>query len=630
MNSNNTRAKANAFSSASGDLNVVDTNGNSIDFAKVIIELTNGSSSDREDFITINTIEELRNYEPNSSGEIAVVLEYYSGSRSGGGIFFYDYEDKTSADDQGVIIVTPSGARWKRYLTNHADLTIAEFGAIADGQTDCLDAVTRMWNWSQQTDSTTGNQPFRNIGIRFPAGKFFISKFDISENEVDRFRLVGPHINFGYYPSTTLISDQQDGEVMFTVKARRVSIAGLYVDGQDNTKNKGFFKNICPGGQFVRVTGMNFENMGGRALDMLDTLDCKIDQWYASNCAATVVYATWSNQEWGSWDHITAIELSNFNIQSGSKEEMLDLQRAGQSLIRNGWIEHTEYPGNLSNGQWIFDALNLETNTNPLKCHHTRIVSTQLNIQVGEGLDLSDEGERWLSIYEMGRLWLENHGIQIDGSLSYDYLSSPDRMDNRRDQETWFHLADAEVPEWSTLLQVKIFGTTQYLLMSGTQTNYDVSTPEGEATINIQNVNGTFSASWSGEGAVPVVRVAVKTLGNNTVSIYVKIAKYAGFCMAVYTSNAYDHFTAGIHFRLERKSIMLSTEEAAELDAEEETAYFQHWLGRENVGLGYNNNNDLLLRGQLVNNSTLGTSSQSLRVMVNGQAYGIELKPLDS
>ncbi len=615
---------------AASSLNVYDSSGKLVDFSKVVIELASSNGGDGS-FTTLFSIDELRATEPNKAGEIAVVLQYHRTSRAGGGIFVYDLEDSTSVDDKGTVFVTPKGARWKRYLSNYADLTVGDFGAIPDGKTDCLDAVTHMWNWSQLTDKDTNSKPNQNIGIRFPAGRYFISKFDISASEVGRFRLAGSHVNFGYYPSTTLVSDGKAGEYMFLINARWMSISGLLIDGQDNTKTKGFLKNIDPGGQYVRVTSMSFSNMGGRCLDMLDTLDCKIDQWYASHCSATVIYATWSGRAEGVWDHITAVELTNFNVQHGTKANMIDLQRAGQSIIRNGWIEHCEYPGDLSNGQWIFDAFNLETNVNPLKLNSTRIVSTQLNMQAGSTMDLTPDPNPWLSQYEDGQLWLENHGMKIDGSLNYQYLTSPDFIDNRTNDEAWFHVADLEVPENTTVVNVRLLGSSQFIGMSDTQTDYTTRTPEGEAIISLQNINGTFINSWSGTGSIPLVGVNVKPLATNRVRIYVKLAKYTGFCRAWFTTTSFDRFARGVRFRLEKAYTRVTdTEVLKDLNSGTSTTLFQHWMGREQVGIGYNNNNQLLMRGQLVNTSRTGTSTNSLQVFVNGQLYAIELKPITS
>lgn len=324
------------------NLNVLDKNGKTIDFDSIVYLAH--SAEEENNFSMLNSIDELRAHEPAAHGELAIVLSYSAGTGHGGGIFISDFNDKTAPEDGGMNIVTRRGIRWKRYITDHAGVTVVDFGAIPDGKTDCLDAVTRMWHWSRIVDRETNVRTHENVGIRFPAGNFFISKFDVSGQEVSRFRLSGAHVNFGYFPNTRLFSDRKNGEYMFTVNARWTYISGIIVNGQDNNSTKGFFKNIIHGGQYLRVTGMHFLDLGGRALDLLDTLDCKIDQWYANRCAGSIIYGRWSDRAAGSWDHLTAIELSNFNIQYGVKSEMIDLPRATQCVMHNGWIEHTEFP----------------------------------------------------------------------------------------------------------------------------------------------------------------------------------------------------------------------------------------------------------------------------------------------
>ncbi|WP_380178996.1 hypothetical protein [Kalamiella sp. sgz302252] len=609
------------------NLNVVDKNGNSVDFEKIIYSVSNANSNNS--FATVQSIDELRALEPNAHGEIVVVLAYNAGTNCGGGIFIYDMNDKTTAEDFGLNIVTRGGKRWKRYITDLAGVTVVDFGAIPDGKTDCLTAVTRMWNWTRLLDRATNIRIHENVGIRFPAGNFFISKFDLSHiTEVNRFRLSGAHVDFGYFPNTRLFSDQKNGEYMFSVNARLTYISGLIINGQDNTKTKGFFKNALDGGQYLRVSSVHFLNMGGRGLDVLDTLDCKIDQWYASHCSNSVIYGRWSNRAAGSWDHLTAIELSNFNIQSGTKELMIDLPRATQCFIHNGWIEHTEWPGDISNGQWVINGLSLENNTNPMKGHYARIVSTALNVHGRHGIDRSDVGERWLSAYEDGQVYIQNYGVKIEGSLNYQYITSPERMDNRADRETWFKVGEIEIPEWSAVVQMRIIGSAQYLQMPTTQIDHSARTPQGEANIHIQNVNGNLFASWSAVGSCPLTRVALQSTGTGRAEVYVKLARYTGFCIALLTTNSADRYASGVHFRFIKAYTQVTGTEATALDTLSESVFLQHWEGTERVGFGYNANNELLLRGQVINANTTSTATQCLRVMVNGRAYAIDLKPI--
>ena len=193
---------------SSNTLQVLDANGNPLSFSKVVLELANVGGG--EALIQLRDVASLRATEPKKVGELASVLEYTTGTAMGGGLFVYDITDKTTPEDYGLNIVTAKGARWKRVVFDYNSVTVLDFGAVADGKTDCLEAVTRMFNWSQKNYPATG--------IRFTAGRFFISKFDIAAKEVNRFKLSGAPVNFGYFPTTTLLSDRKDNEVMFSVK----------------------------------------------------------------------------------------------------------------------------------------------------------------------------------------------------------------------------------------------------------------------------------------------------------------------------------------------------------------------------------------------------------------------------
>ncbi|MCX8961345.1 hypothetical protein EHW64_09305 [Erwinia psidii] len=575
---------------------------------------------------TIKNVNDLRNHEPHEHGQLALVLEYHSGSLVGGGLFCCDMGDWRSPDDGGYIFVTQGGKRWRRYISDLNRLNVTHFGAIPDGQTDCVEAVKRMWEWSRiLTGDVRQNE---DIGIKFPAGRFFISSFDIADDfiswDATKFRLAGESVYFGYHNNTYLVSNN-DSNFMFRVKARFVEITGLAIDGRSDyngqRNQKGFYENTNPGGQFLRVSCMIFKNMGGRSLSLLDTLDCKIDQFYASHCHETVVYARWSDQIAGSWHHVTAIELSNFNIQHGRERPMIDLTRSSQSLIWNGWIEHTEFPGDISNGQWTITALNIETCPNPLKAHHCRIISTQLNLQAGSWIDTSDQGEKWLSEWEMGRTWFENHGARIEGSISYDYVSSTEYMDNQRQDEAWFLLGQMHMENWQSQTQIKLIGSSEWYVMRQTQTDFDPGTSEGRAELFLHNVQGTVTGSWSCVGSSPVTRVHLETAGNNRVNIYLKINKYTAWVKAFVTTSSPDRFNNGVTFRFDKKYQRVEDQNKInEIENAAVNCFNQTWIGNRQVGIGYNNDNELLFRGRIDNNQ--------LVIRVNGQRYGIPLNRL--
>ncbi|MDI9222835.1 hypothetical protein QMZ30_18160 [Pantoea sp. EA-12] len=589
--------------------------------------------------IQISDIATLRATEPSTGGELATVLEYTKGTKMGGGVFVYDATDTTSVDDGGLVFVTPNKKRWKRYVFDYNAVTVVEFGAVADGKTDCIEAVKRMFAWSQRV--------LPAAGIRFTAGVFSMSTFDISDKEVNRFKVSGATVNFGYFPTTTLVFNwetQPRGLHFFKVNARYVEISGFVVKGMSSNSggdggtafNKvGFYANIITGGQFLRVSSMEFRYLGGRALDLLDTLDCKIDQFYSRGCQDSIVYARWSDQEQGAWDHSTAIELSNFNLQGGTTKPVLDLPRCTQSFIRNGWIEHSEYAGDLTNGQWVIEGLAIESTDNPLKLGYCRALIIQKSIHnQSAGFDYSTTGiEPWTLISEgdRGVMEISDWGAVIQGSLNYDYISSQHHMDNRTKDAKWFYIGEFNFSDEGTQIHVRVVGTSQILSQGETQADYSYRSPEGCANIYLQCRNEANTiGSWYGEGSCPVAKVHIEG-GSTRTKLYVKLNPFTGFATAQVETNGKDRYQSGLCFIFRKSFTACSDAEAQKFDAAPIVAFEQHWIGNSKVGIGYNNNDELLLRGTLV----LGEAEEYspgkwrtrryLKVMVNGAPWSIPL-----
>ncbi|MCW6031394.1 hypothetical protein [Pantoea sp. JK] len=589
--------------------------------------------------IQVSDVAQLKATEPTTGGELATVLEYKRGTKAGGGVFVYDATDTSSPDDGGLVIVTAGKKRWKRVILDYNSVTVLDFGAVPDGKTDCIEAVKRMYTWSQRV--------LPSAGIRFTAGVFSMSMFDISDKEINRFKVTGAAVNFGYFPTTTLVFNWETkprGLHFFKVQARYAEISGIVVKGMSSDSggdggtafnNVGFYTNTIIGGQFLRVSSMEFRYLGGRALDLIDTLDCKIDQFYSRGCQDSIVYARWSGRVEGAWDHSTAIELSNFNLQGGTKKPVLDLPRCTQSFIRNGWIEHSEFAGDLTNGQWVIEGLAIESTTNPLKLGYCRATIIQKSIHnQSAGFDFSTAGiEPWTLIGEGDRGVLEfsDWGIIAQGSLNYDYISSQHHMDNRTDKNKWFYIGEFNFSDATSQIHVRIVGTAQYNSQSQTQKGYSASTPEGATNIYLQARDGANTiGSWYGEGSSPVVKVHISGNGART-KLYVKIAAYTGFATALVTTNSKDRYKAGLCFIFRKSFTACSAEESATLDAAPIVAFEQHWIGNKDVGFGYNNNKELLLQGTLV----LGKPEEYeagkwrtrryLKVRVNGEEWSIPL-----
>ena len=96
---------------------------------------TNGNGADRVGGVgrVVNTIAALKALIKTGVGR-AFVLGYYASGDGGGGQYYCDLSDTTSADNGGTIIVATDGGRWK--LVWQGSLMADQFGAKGDGSTD--------------------------------------------------------------------------------------------------------------------------------------------------------------------------------------------------------------------------------------------------------------------------------------------------------------------------------------------------------------------------------------------------------------------------------------------------------------------------------------------------------------
>ncbi|WP_338562976.1 amylovoran biosynthesis protein AmsF [Erwinia sp. E_sp_B04_7] len=504
--------------------------------------------------IEVNCFADLRTTAPTKSGDIAALKRYYDKDSSfHGGGDFVGFLGTTTLKDDGGSLAKGTGFYWKRIINDTEQVNLYHFGAKGDGVTDDSDAFKRMFSWSQSYDANA-----IDIGVRFPAGKFLLSPIDLTASEIPCFALYGDDAPYGVRPRTVIISDKSVNTV-FKVNARRTIIRGITWNGQakaDTTTNTGaitadmlsnvqpFFENTTVEGEFVHISCFRVLYNGGTAVKLLDTLDTRFDQIYSQYTYARVFDVGWSNSPNGVWDHATAIELSNANFQFGYGDATLMMPRMTQGLIRNVWIEHTRYPGDLSNGQWLIDALSVEDCGNPLLLNNSRVQMRQLNLQAGSKVDLENAAGRWLSGYETGWRRDENFGTTMTGSMKAGWYSGY-KMTNTSDTDKWFRIGKFVFPKVNQQWTLEIVSKLSTANPSGTAASPVQSVSSGVTYLNLQRCATAVWADMFHRGLTAILDVKYQRNYQNGADVWVKLKAGSGDTMFNLRSTGPTRFESG-------------------------------------------------------------------------------------
>lgn len=498
------------------------------------------SASDGEKYLGVaTTITALRSIEPTVAGQRIWLREYASGTRKGSGYFVYDSTDTSSADDSGYIIVTTGGKRWKRAKTPE-QLTVLDFGAVMDGTTDDMPAVKLMYTATRNLSSAFP------VGIRIPAGSIALkSTFDTSTaTEQPMFCLKGPDVDYGVNPKARVyFLDTTSTTPVFQVNARRTEITGLQFQATGTTTP--FFKNVCPAGQYYRVSAIRCNGNGGLVFNTLDTIDTKFDQIYCYSISGGFLRALWSNTTSGAWDHSTAIELSNSNFTSCKTIDTIVAIRAGQCIMRNVWFTNCEYPYDLSQAGWLMDTVIMEGSTYPGKTKQAKLV--QINCRFAQGAtnddtltgytsDMDNGGSipSWVgNAYDQGNVRINVLGSYFDGPLASRFDYSEQLIDNSNSAATWYDLGRIALQGLGRTAHIKVTGAQGWDSISSTITRPNATGyGGGQADIYIELKypsvanSSSIQVHWHGTAGCPIT--AVKYVHSwQTFRIYVQMATYA-------------------------------------------------------------------------------------------------------
>ena len=504
---------------------------------------------------SFNAFSELRTSAPDSNGELVFLISYKSGSYKGGGMFVGNL---TAADDDNGTIASGGGSwHWARAVEDYETLNVLHFGAAHDGTTDDHDAVLSMWNWSR---SQTGSPLARN-GIRIVEGNILISPIDISSYNVTDFAIHGPTTPYGVRPLVYILSDQSS-KPAFTVSAERVTLRGLGWNGKCKgtadanlkplTKSnvQPFFKNVWAGDSGQSVHVMGFQNMdgGGHVFDVMNLYQSKFDQVYSSYCYGDVWHITWSGEDGTYWDHPRSVEISNVNLQYCFGDGGgIFAKRMEQGTLRNVWIEHSRYPGDISDGAWIIDALNIESTPYPMIMNNTRDIARQISLQSGASILRGTDGDGWLADEEKGWIRQENYGILANAPVASLWDASMIRGTNSYNTSIWLNVGRVETQQAGGIWEFEILSKMGNIAPNTSTVRPTNNGAPGITRVMIQRGPGTQPiVTYSHEGTSGVTGVRFYGLNSATYCIlYVQLAANVGEYGVFARSTGITRFDSG-------------------------------------------------------------------------------------
>lgn len=163
--------------------------------------------------IAIDTIADLRALEPLFDGQQIELLGHTTAG-IGGGIFYADFSDTTSPDNNGTVIVTPGGRRWKRKRKDF--VLVDDFGVMpndisANNNAAFINAVDYAVSISQQ-DGDASLDVTARVDVAFTGGSFYAFRnatiaLDVQAVRVNFIAVGGAANIMGYDPSSPLVKN---------------------------------------------------------------------------------------------------------------------------------------------------------------------------------------------------------------------------------------------------------------------------------------------------------------------------------------------------------------------------------------------------------------------------------------
>lgn len=444
--------------------------------------------------------------------------------RSEGGGWFTGTKTSSQADDGGYNIKAGTGI-WTRDKAIE-DLTIADFGGVADNTTDASPAFKANLDFISSTyaKARVGNTlPY--LSIKFNAGYYYMTPGDYRKygaklwtgapdepyypsgySAAAGISIMGAEVEYGREILTWIRSDKSDLPV-FQINHRRQSVSYIGFDGQqttgydqynkdtnptgtnmligatfgiwnDTASNKQqFMTNECAGGLYLKLSCCQYKDIGGDMFFVKDTLDTVIEYCFGSKNAAPFFTTSWSNRVAGAWDHSTSVEIRNCNFGT-PLSPVIRAPRCGQSLMWNVWAEHGTTPFDINNGQWDMTMVCLEDNRGEMCLWNSKHSIRTLSVPTGnfKSIDGPTSGKyqgylknpdgsdlsAWAEGYGQGSYLLMNYGAYFDCPVISKYDRGYLRGENNTDNTLWVNVGSFTNPTNGGTWKVRILGGSYY------------------------------------------------------------------------------------------------------------------------------------------------------------------------
>lgn len=492
-----------------------------------------------------------------AAGDWVRVASYIAGKGIGGGFFYWKADTKTT-DDSGTFFRVDATGGWVRDLP--ADqLTINHFGALPDGATDAAAAILAMHKWSYTYGGSNGGSATYGPGIVLSVGTYAVSSIDLGTTEITSFKLRGPECTYGTQVRCRIKPlSSTTTTPMFKFCARFMEVANINWFASNSTQP--FVENTVTRGAYVHVHCFIFSNNYGIVFNVMDTIDTKFNEIYAFTGYNSFLWVHWSNQNPGSWDHPTAIEISNSNF-TGVKgnNPVINAIRAGQSIIRNTWFTSCGCPMDISQGGWLLDTLIVEGATSPILAQYAKVTMIGCRVTQGATWDWGSSGyttdmdsaanggsgkiPNWVTNgYDQGKTEINTAGIKQKNGLAVGFNFSENRYVNTTGAEMWVHVGKIVLNSLGYVCKMRFLGASGWDTAGSIDRPGSTGFGGGEAILSIEakspNVQTTtgIEAHWYSQDNSPINEIRIVHLWNGH-DVYIKLRAFAR-CAAMFMNTS--------------------------------------------------------------------------------------------